>query len=381
MDLSGIRAEIDGIDEEMVKLFVRRMAVMRDVAEAKKEAHAPVLDPAREREILSRVAGQVGPELENGARLFFTTLFDISRSRQRAALGTSSALADEIAAAVAGTAETFPGRAMVACQGAEGAYSQKAATSLFSFPTILYFNTFEDVFAAVEKGMCPYGVLPIENSAAGSVAAVYDLMVQHHFHIARAVRQRIRHVLLAPRGVRLEDVREVVSHSHALTQCSAYLKRHPEWTQTPTANTAGAARALAASGRRDLAAVASRECAELYGLDILAEDISDVRSNYTRFICISKQLEIYPDASKISFMLSLPHRPGSLYGVMSRFAAINVNLTKLESRPIPGMDFEFRFTFELEASPRDPKVVQLLAELAADPEIEHFTFLGAYAEK
>ncbi|MBQ9344667.1 MAG: chorismate mutase [Kiritimatiellae bacterium] len=380
MDLTSLRTEINAIDDEMVKLFLRRMALMDDVAETKRQAHAPVLDPAREREILSRVAAEVGPELENGARLFFATLFDISRSRQRAALASGGGLADEVAAALAATPDRFPTRAMVACQGAEGAYSQQAACHLFPFPSILYFNTFDDVFAAVEKGMCPYGMLPIENSAAGSVAAIYDLMVQHHFHIARAIRQRIDHVLLAPRGVKLADVREVVSHPHALSQCNGFLKQHAGWVLTPMANTAGAARALADSGRRDLAAIASRACAELYGLDILADDIADVASNYTRFICISKKLEVYPDASKISFMLSLPHRPGALYEVMSRFAAINVNLTKLESRPIPGMDFEFRFTFELEGSPTDARVVQLLGELAADPAIEHFTFLGAYAE-
>lgn len=380
-DLSSIRTEINNIDEELVKLFVRRMAVMKDVAESKRETKAPVLDPAREREILSRVAGQVGPDLENGARLFFSTLFDLSRARQRAVLQPTSPLAAEIAAAEKATAAKFPSRAVVACQGTEGAYSQQAATRLFAFPTILYFNTFDDVFNAVEKGMCPYGLLPIENSAAGSVAAVYDLMVQHRFHIVRGIRQRINHVLLAPKGVKLADIREVVSHSHALAQCNAFFKQHPSWTLTPAANTAGSARALAGSSRRDLAAVASRECAELYGLDVLAENISNVATNYTRFICISKKMEIYPDADKISIMLSLPHRPGSLYNVMSKFAAINVNLTKLESRPIPGMDFEFRFTFDFEASPKDVQVVKLLCELASDPEIEHFTFLGAYAEK
>ena len=381
MDLSHLRTEINAIDEEMVKLFLRRMAIMDDVAEAKRQAGTPVLAPAREREILARVAGEVGPELENGARLFFTTLFDISRSRQRTVLASGGGLGDEIVAALAATPAQFPTRAMVACQGTEGAYSQQAACHLFPFPSILFFNTFDDVFTAIEKGMCPYGILPIENSTAGSVAAIYDLMVQHRFHIARAVRQRIDHVMLAPRGTRLEDVREVISHPHALAQCNGFLKQHAGWTLTPTANTAGSARALADSGRHDLAAIASRACAELYGLDILAEDISDVAANYTRFICISKQLEVYPDSTKISFMLSLPHRPGALYGVMSRFAAINVNLTKLESRPIPGMDFEFRFTFELEASPTDARVIQLLGELAADPAIEHFTFLGAYAEK
>lgn len=379
-NLGEIRSEINAIDEELVRLFARRLDIVSEVAASKREAGAPVLDPAREREILSRVADKVGPDLEIPARIFFNTLFDISRARQRAALNPPGPLAGEIAAAMESSGGKFPSRAVVACQGAEGAYSQQAATKLFAFPTILYFNSFDDVFTAVEKGMCPYGILPIENSAAGSVAAVYDLMVQHRFHIVRAIRQRINHVLLAPRGVGIEDVKEVISHQHALAQCNAFFKKHPGWTLTPAANTAVAARNLAKSARRDLAAVASRECAELYGLDILEEDISNVATNYTRFFCIAKDLEIYPDARKISIMLTLPHRPGALYGVMSKFAAIDVNLTKLESRPIPGMDFEFRFTLDLEASARDPQVVKLLCELASDPSIEQFAFLGAYNE-
>ena len=142
-----------------------------------------------------------------------------------------------------------------------------------------------------------------------------------------------------------------------------------------------AAKTLAAEGRTDTAVIASRACADLYGLDVIADGIADAAFNYTRFICISRKLEITPDANKISIMLSLPHRPGALNGIMARFSAIDVNLTKLESRPIPGMDFEFRFTFDFEASPANRDVLALIAELACDPEIEHFEFLGAYAER
>ena len=228
--------------------------------------------------------------------------------------------------------------------------------------------------------MCRYGILPVENSSAGSVTAVYDQMVRHRFHIVRAIRQRIDHVLLALPGVAFSDVREVTSHAHALAQCSDFLHAHPAIRQTPAINTAVAARTLAASGRRDLAVIASRPCADLYGLSVVHEDISNSRSNYTRFLCISKDLEIYPDSRKFSLMMSLPHRPGALASILDRFTAIGVNLTKLESRPIPGMDFEFRFTFDFEARPGDERVLGLLAELSSDPEIEHFTFLGAYAE-
>lgn len=378
-DLAEIRGEINTIDEELVRLFRRRLEIVEEVTQSKRACGTPVLDPAREREILSRVAGEVGPAYENGARLLFSTLFGISRARQRTALGGPSALVDEIRQACeAGT--SFPTRTLVACPGTEGAYAQQATSLLFPLPTILYFDGFENVFAAVEKGLCPYGILPIENSAAGSVAPVYDAMVRHKFHIAKAMRLRINHVLLGVRGAKLDDITEVASHPHALAQCADYLRGKPAWQQIPQTNTAVAAKLLGQSGRKNRAVIASRCCAELYGLDILAEDISNTSVNYTRFICISKNLEIYPDAGKLSVMMSLPHRPGALNNIISKFSAINVNLTKLESRPVPGMDFEFRFTFDFEASPRDPNVLALLAELDADPEIEHFTFLGAYAE-
>lgn len=380
-ELKDIRKEINEIDEKMRELFVRRLAVSADVAEAKRAKGAPVLNPEREREILTRVAKEVGPETENEARLFFTTLFSISRGRQRSALQGAHPLISQIAEAVEKTPDQFPSLATVACPGTEGAYSQQATSRLFSFPTILYFRNFENVCGAVEKGMCDYGVLPIENSAVGSVPAIYDAMAQHKFKIVRAMRMRIRHVLLAKRGVKLSDVKEVTSHPHAIAQCSAFLLSHPEMRTVPASNTAAAAAELASSNRRDEAVIASRACAELYGLDVLAEDISNVASNYTRFICISKDLQIYPDANKMSLMMSLAHHPGALSGVLAKFASLGVNLSKLESRPVPGSDFEFRFIFDIEASPRDPRVVKLLAGLASDPEIEHFTFLGAYDEK
>ena len=379
-DLGSIRAEIDSIDRELARLFQRRLEIVGQVAASKLERGAPVSDPARERDILSRVTAAVGPEYENGARLFFSTLFGISKARQRTMLAGESPLVDRIRAA-ASKGTRFPNRAVVACAGTEGSYAQEATTLMFPLPTILYFNGFEPVFEAVEQGLCPYGILPIENSAAGSVSAVYDLMVRHRFHIVRALRLKVDHVLLAARGVKLADVREIVSHPHALAQCGTFLKAHPKIKATPGVNTAVAAKELASSGRRDQAVIASRTCAELYGLDVVAEGIADATFNYTRFICISKNMEIYPDAGKFSIMLSLPHRPGALNGLISKFAAIDVNLTKLESRPIPGMDFEFRFTFDFEAPPTDTAVLALLSELSQDPGIEHFTFLGAYAER
>lgn len=379
-DLRNIRAEIDAIDSELVGLFRRRLEVVGEVAASKHERGAPVTDPARERDILSRVSQEVGEEYAYGARLFFSTLFGISKARQRALLNGESGLVKTMREATEGR-ERFPERAVVACAGAEGSYAQQAASLLFPLPTILYFTSFEKVFEAVEKGFCAYGILPVENSAAGSVTAVYDLMERQRFHIVRALRLKVDHVLLGARGARLEDVREITSHPHALAQCRAFLRSLPKVRATPGPNTAVAAKELAESGRRDLAVVASRACAELYGLDVIKDDIMDAAYNYTRFVCISKDPEIWPDARKFTVTMRLPHRPGALNTVILKFASIGVNLTKLESRPIPGTDFEFRFIFDFEASPSDPAILALLSELSQDPEIERFAFLGAYAEK
>ena len=378
-ELAELRQQIDDIDAQLVDLLVKRMGIMNDVAAAKREKGISTFAPAREREILNTVMEKAGPEYETELHMIFSTLFNLSKAKQRLARGGSSPLLDAIRQANANVRD-FPKRSMVACQGTEGAYSQQATTRMFSVPTILYFNSFDKVFEAVESGLCPYGVLPIENSSAGSVVSVYDAMVKHKFHIVKSIRLKINHVLLAKPGATLEGITEIVSHQQALSQCGMFLKKYPGIKIVPSNNTASAAKELAACERMDQAVIASRECAELYGLTMLAEDIADAKFNYTRFICISKNLEIFSDANKLSIMLILPHQPGSLNGLLSRFSAIGVNLTKLESRPIPGMDFEFLFTFDFEASPKDEKVLQLLSELSTDPDIAHFTFLGAYGE-
>ncbi|MGN0832949.1 MAG: bifunctional chorismate mutase/prephenate dehydratase [Kiritimatiellia bacterium] len=376
-DPKELNAEIDALDRRLVPLLAERLKLADEAAEERRAAGLPASDPAREREILTALSGRVDADCARAVRLVYTTLFGAAKARQRVRFGTPVPLLAKLDGADSGG---LPPLAVVACAGTEGSYAQEAASRFFEVPSILYFNGFEKVFEAVEEGVCPYGVLPIENSAAGSVASIYDLMQRHRFSIVRALKLKIRHVLLGNPGATLGSVREVASHPHALAQCSAFLKAHPAWRAEPESNTAVAARALAASGRTDRAVIASRACAGLYGLRALAEDVSDTTANFTRFICIAREPRVAAGASKICLMLSLPHRPGSLSGIIAKFASAGVNLTKLESRPEVGTDFEFRFIFEFEASVADPDVRALLAELASDPEIEHFTFLGAFEE-
>ena len=378
MELSEIRKDIDAIDEELVKLFCDRMALSAKVADYKKEHNLPILVPAREREILKDVAEKAGPEMANYTRVLYSMLFELSRSYQSKRNTTTTQLYQQITHAIDNTPKLFPQQAMVACQGVEGAYSQIACEKIFKNPMILYFKSFEGVFNAIEQGLCQHGILPIENSTAGSVNKVYDLMKKHNFSIVRTYRMKVDHNLLANRGAKLNQIKEIYSHEQAINQCSAFLQSLPGVTVIPVANTAVAAKMVAESGRMDVAALSSRSCAELYGLVNLAGSVQDQGNNHTRFICISKNLEIYPGSDKTSIMMILPHRPGSLYRVLARLYTLGINVTKLESRPLPDREFEFMFYFDLETSIYSEEFVQLMCEL--DEFCEEFKYLGSYNE-
>lgn len=380
MNLKDIRTEIDRIDTELVQLFSKRMDCARQVAEAKRLTGKAIRDHAREREIVNRLTAAAGDEYAPYVAALYAHIFDLSRSFQSSVQQRPGALSEQIARGIAETqGRALPAHALVACQGAEGSYQQQATEKLFRYPDILYFGTFDKVFEAVEKGMCQYGILPIENSTAGSVTQVYDLMEKHHFYICGAVKLRIDHRLMRKNGGSDVPIAEVVSHEQALRQCSRFLEAHPEIKVTPMENTALAAGYVASCGRDDVACIASKACAGLYGLDIVADAVSNADSNYTRFICISRKMEVYPLANKISLMLNLAHEPGSLNAVVSRLAIAGVNLVKLESRPIPGREFEFQFFFDMAASVHDPEVVRLLGEL--ESHCDRFGFLGCYEER
>ena len=378
MDIQELRQQIDSIDDQLVKLFCQRMELSAGVAEYKKQNGLPILVPAREREILARVAQQAGPELGNDCRVLYSTLFELSRGYQSKRNLSLSPLHDQIMASIESTPKLFPQAPMVACQGVEGAYSQIACEKIFKNPFIMYFRNFEAVFTAIEKGLCQYGILPIENSTAGSVNKVYDLMIRHNFSIVRTFRLKVDHNLLANKNAKLEDIKEIYSHEQAINQCSGFLNTLSGVKIIPVENTAVAAQMVAQSGRTDVAALSSRSCAELYGLNCLAPSIQDKGNNHTRFICISKNLEIYPGSDKTSIMMILPHRPGSLYRVLARLYTLGINVTKLESRPLPDREFEFMFYFDLETSIYSEEFVQLMCEL--DDLSEEFKYLGSYSE-
>ncbi|MDD5922304.1 MAG: prephenate dehydratase [Eubacteriales bacterium] len=378
MDISNYRNEIDEIDQELIKDLDRRMRVSEKIAEWKKENDVKVYDPVRERELLDKIVDASSPDLAYYNKVLFRTIMEMSREHQMTILHQESALAADIRHALDVTPNVFPEQAVVACQGVPGAYSQEACDRFFKMPKIMYMKNFRGVFAAIQGGLCRYGILPIENSTAGSVNQVYDLMMEYNFHIVRSMKVKINHCLLANPGTRKEDIREIVSHEQALAQCEEYLKNFPLAKIHVVENTAEAAKMVSESGRKDIAAIASGANGQNYSLECLDENIQDSGNNYTRFICITKDLEIYPGANRTSIMLVTEHRPGALYQVMARFNALGVNILKLESRPRADTEFEFMFYFDIEQSVYSEEFVQMISQL--EDCCQNVRYLGSYQE-
>lgn len=377
MDLKEIRTKIDAVDEQMLSLFLERMGLAEEVAAYKNEHHLPILNKTREREVLSRVTQEAGDK-EMYAYHLFSTLFELARSRQAELISAPTRVAAQVKASLAAGSEVFPQTGLVSCQGVEGANSQLACDRLLPRGNIVYVKTFSAVVSAVESGLCRFGVLPIENSSNGSVRAVYELLQDHKLSIVRSTRLCIRHELLALPGVKLSDITEIYSHEQAIGQCSKFLNGLNGVRVIPCDNTAAAAKMVSESGNRHAAAISSHPCAELYGLECLSDAIQDSENNYTRFICVAKDPVIYAGANRISLIIACDNKPGALYDILSKLAALGINMTKLESCPVTGRNFEFIFFLELEASVQAPGVLPMLEEL--ERSCQNFQFLGNYAE-
>ena len=377
MELSEIREKIDTVDDQLLKLFLERMSLAEEVAAYKNEHHLPILNKERERAVLARVTEQSG-EKERYAYHLFSTLFELARSRQAELISAPTRVEAQVKASLEAGSAVFPQTGLVACQGVEGANSQMACDRLLPRGNIVYVKTFEAVVSAVESGLCKFGVLPIENSSNGSVRAVYELLQDHRLSIVRSTRLCIRHELLALPGGKMDDITEIYSHEQAIGQCSHFLEGLNGVRVIPCDNTAVAAKMVSERGDRHAAAISSHACAELYGLDTVRDDIQDSDNNYTRFICIAKDPVIYAGANRISLVIACDNKPGALYEILSKLAALGINMTKLESCPVTGRNFEFIFFLELEASVLEPGVLPMLEEL--ERSCQNFQFLGNYAE-
>ena len=375
MKLEELRKELNGIDDKMSELFNERMKIVEKIGEEKKNTSGTIFDRKRENEVLLRLTENVDEKYYPYLKKVYGTIFETSKACQARIIGREPS--EELRNALKPVDKSFPFKARVACQGVEGAYSEIAARKLIEIADVTFFKSFDGVFSAVEKGFSRYGVLPVENSYAGSVNRVYDLMRDHKFYIVKSVKLTVSHCLCGLKGAKKQDLKKIVSHEQALAQCRNYLDKLGGVETVPEVNTAISAKLVAETGDNTVGAICSKESAELYGLSVFDYDIQDSKNNYTRFILIAKEPELYAGANKISIMATLPHVPGSLANVLGRFSSIGINLTKLESRPTAEGSFEFMFYFDFECDPKDPALHNLLAELESEGTL---VFLGAYGE-
>lgn len=374
-DLDAIRGVIDRIDAQLLPLLEQRMDAAREVARIKSRAGIPVLNTAREEDILNRVRDQ-SPEYGDALRVVYSAMMDVSRSLQHKILGGGKALRQEIAAARLNRCS--PSRpCSVICPGVDGSFSSIAARRMFPAGSLRFTERFADVFRSVAQGEADYGVIPIENSWAGSVHESFDLMMKYRLRIACAVELPIHHCLVGVRGAVISGVRQVLSHPQGLAQCGDYIAEHG-FEAVSYSNTATAAMEVARHGDPSVAAIASEETAQLYGLDILERDIQSSSDNITRIIAISRDLTILDRADRISLIFTLPNVTGSLYRILARFALCGLNLTKLESRPTKDRNFDYYFYLDFSGSVEQEHTLDLLCAL--DEELPVFRFLGNYPE-
>ncbi|MEE0858607.1 MAG: prephenate dehydratase [Acutalibacteraceae bacterium] len=374
MDLGEIRKEIDSIDAQLIELFKKRMQCSIAVAEYKKETNTPIMNLKREQEILDKVEKQ-GGEFGYAAQLLFSNILELSRGLQHDIIGSGKEIRNLI-----NNAKSFINKdktVKIALQGIKGANSHEATTRLFPECEPVFYKSFAQVFEAVNNGEATYGVLPVENSSAGSVADVYDLILKYRFYIVKALDLPIDHCLCSLKQSELSDIEQVWSHPQALAQCTDFIDKN-NYTTVPSPNTAIAAQDIAKEKRLNCGAICTKKASEEYGLKVLVEKCQNEKDNSTRFIVISKELIIPSDADKISLCFSLPHIKGSLYNVLGRFSSNGMNLTKIESRPMDGASFEYLFYLDFQGSVHSEKVMNMLCALSE--EMPEFSFLGNYKE-
>ncbi len=374
-DLQELRKQIDQIDQEMVRLFEARMDVCRQVAEYKIANGKKVLDRSRELEKLDTLGGMAHNDFNrHGIRELFQQIMAMSRKLQYQLLekeGVSGSLPftriDHIDRK----------HCRVVYQGVEGAYQHQAALEYFGKDVnVFHMDTWKECMEAIKEGMADYAVLPIENSSAGEVNDIYDLLEEYENYIVGEQIIKIQHALLGVPGTKLEDIRTVFSHPQALMQCAGYLNRHPQWKQISFSNTAVAAEKAAQDGDKSQAAIAGEITAKLYGLEILEMPVNDCRFNSTRFIIVANRKMYEKDARKVSICFELPHVSGSLYNILSHIIYNDLNMCKIESRPIPERNWEYHFFVDFEGNLDDSAVKNAIRGIAE--EAVNFKILGNY---
>ena len=373
--LEELRKQLDEVDDQIVRLYEERMSICRQVGEYKIETGRKVFDRQREKEKLQDVAGKVTSEFyKKGVQELYQQLMSMSRKLQYRQLVEAGALGRLPFIEI----DSLEGsKARIVFQGTEGAYGQAAMNTYFGADSNSYHvRTFREAMEAIEEGAADYAVLPIENSSAGSVNEMYDLLVEFENYIVGETIIPIVHTLAGLPGTKLHEVERVYSKAEALMQTSHFLDEHSEWQQISVTNTAIAAQKILEDQDRTQAAVCSAYAAEVYGLEILADEVNNDKNNSTRFIIVTNQKVFLKGASKISICFELPHESGSLYHLLSHFIYNDLNMTRIESRPVEGRSWEYRFFVDFEGNLEEPAVKNTIRALRE--ESRSLKILGNY---
>ena len=365
LDLQEIREQLDGIDAQLVELFEKRMQLCTDVAGFKIETGKAVYDGEREKQKLQTVTALAhGDFNKKGVHEFFSQLMTISR-RYQYRLMAEHGLNPDTGFSMVDRLKTEGAR--IVYQGVEGSYGHGAALQFFGDQASVYHvRTFEDAMVEVEEGRADYAVLPIENSSAGAVSDNYDNLVKHNLYIVAETRLAVDHALLGLPEAELGDIRRVYSHPQALMQCSQYLSANRQWCQFNMENTAVAAKKVLEDKDPSQAAVASVIAGRLYGLKVLESSINYNKNNTTRFIILSKQPVYTRDAAKVSICFEGLHKSGSLYNMLGNLIYNDVNMLMIESRPIEGRSWEYRFFVDVEGSLSDAAIRNALKGISEE---------------
>lgn len=376
MDLKELRKEIDEVDSQLLKLLTKRMGISKQVAEYKIQNNIPVLNQQRENEILDSIAERSG-ELADSMKIIYATIMDVSRAEQHRIMNAGSALRETIKNARQFNEQTNS-TTVVACPGVIGSYSSEATKKMFTDAKVEYCETFSQVFEQIKNGNVDFGVIPVENSTAGSVHETYDLLMKNRFYIVKAFDMPIHHCLCAKKRTELKDIKNVISHTQAISQCRDFIIENG-YKAIECSNTAIAAKQVSEGEATDTAAICSAHAAKEYSLETLLSNIQTSTTNTTRFIAVSKELLTSDNADKISLVFSAPHVTGSLYRILGRFSMAGLNLTKIESRPKSDSNFSYNFYLDLTGSVKDKRTLDLLCALS--DELPYFNFIGNYNEE
>ena len=374
MDLISLRDKIDKIDAQIVSLYEERMDICSQVAEYKIETGKKVFDKQREQEKIAKVKSLTHNEFNShGIEELFEQIMSMSRKLQYQLLAEHGSLGK---LPFIGMEQLETGKARVVFQGADGAYSQAAMMQYFGDQVnSFHVDTFRDAMSAIDEGSADFAVLPIENSTAGIVNEIYDLLVEFENYIVGEQIIKIEHCLLGVPGTRIEDIQTVYSHPQSLMQSAKFLENH-EWRQISMQNNAFAAKKVAGEQNKTQAAIASEHAGKIYGLEVLKKGVNNSGTNSTRFIIVTNQKIFRKDARKISICLEIPHESGSLYHMLSHFIYNNLNMTKIESRPIEDRNWEYRFFIDFEGNLADSSVKNALRGLR--DEARTMKILGNY---